>query len=314
MNNNRSSYIIGFDVASNKIDVFNSKNKSHETVTEDKYLDFFDSISTDMPDLVIMEATGSYSSYIAALLATKNIPHAIVNPQFVSHFARSGGPKAKTDKKDAKLLVEYAIAKNIQPQKPKEPEIVEFRQLLARRQQLVSIRADEKKRLQKTQSASVKDSIQSLIDYLNKEIKKIDNDLDKAVNESKPMTETNKILQSIPGVGNATSYTILAELPEIGTISNKACAALVGTAPFANDSGKFYGKRFVRGGRSAVRSSLYMAALSATRFNPVIKSFYKSLIAKGKPFKIAITACMRKLVVIMNSMVKKKQTFSQKFS
>ena len=237
----------------------------------------------------------------------------VVNPRQVRDFARATGQLAKTDSIDAAILAHYAQA--IRPQLRPLPDAVamELRALSARRRQLIEMIVMEKNHLATAAKAVAKD-ITEHIGGLEQKLQGVDTDIDGLIEQSPIWKEHEDILRSAPAIGPVTSRTLLAELPELGTLDRKQIASLVGLAPFNRDSGTLKGRRSIWGGRASVRCALYMAALVATRCNPVIGDFYKRLKAKGKPFKVALVACMHKLLTILNAMIKHKSRWSDTFS
>jgi transposase len=261
------------------------------------------------PTLIVLEATGGFETAAASALAGAGLPVAVVNPKQVRDFAKAMGILAKTDRIDARVLALFA--QRIRPQVralPSEDQR-DLAELLGRRSQLVTMRAQEQTRLATAQSVA-RDSLAEHIKWLDERIGKLDIELTHRLRTSSVWKVKADLLKPVPGVGKVTVFTLLSRLPELGTLSRRAIAALVGVAPFAADSGKRKGQRFVWGGRADVRSVLYMATLSAKRHNPLIKPFFERLIAAGKPFKLAMTACMRKLLTILNVMLKTNQPWN----
>jgi len=260
------------------------------------------------PELVVLEATGGLEMSVLAALALAGLPVAVVNPRQVRDFARAIGHLAKTDRLDAKCIAHFAAA--VQPALTPMPEAttLELELILARRRQMVSMLVAEKNRLSgltgPRRVARVVSSIERIVKALTKELEKLDDELKTKIQQSPLWNAKDKLLRSVPGVGTGTSRTLLLDLPELGTLDRKQIAALVGVAPFNRDSGKLRGRRAIWGGRASVRSMLYMASVTAARCNPVIRSFYERLIAAGKKGKVALTACMHKLLTILNAMVK----------
>jgi transposase len=255
------------------------------------------------PSLIVLEATGGYETAVTAALASVGLPVAVVNPRQVRDFARSLGRLAKTDRIDAAILAHFAEAIRPQVRQLPDEQTQELQGLLVRRRQLIEMLVAEKNRLPLTQSR-LKAGVQEHIQYLEQQLFELDQDIQQRLRQSPLWCEQDDLLRSVPGVGKVLSVTLLAELPELGKLNRKQIAALVGVAPFNRDSGQFRGQRAIWGGRAAVRSVLYMAALSAKRFNPVIRAFYDKLVAAGKPAKVALTACMRKLLTILNAMMR----------
>jgi len=261
--------------------------------------------------LVVMEATGGYQAAAAAALATAGFDVVVANPRKVRDHARSRGLLAKTDKLDAKMIADFA-ERNRPPVRALPDEKTRLLQaLMARRRQLLEMLTMEKNRLQQAPKALAK-QIQKHIRWLEKQLADLDDDLDEQVRQSDIWREKDDILRTAPGVGKATSHTLLADLPELGEVSGKRIASLVGVAPFNRDSGKLQGHRTIWGGRASVRNALYMATVSAIRCNPVIRKHYRHLRDAGKAGKVAIVACMRKLLVILNTMIKEHKPWDPK--
>jgi transposase len=258
--------------------------------------------------LVVMEPTGGLEAPLAAALTLEKIGVAIVNARQVRDYARATGKLAKTDKLDALVMAEFASVIKPQARKLRDEETEEIKAIVSRRRQLLEMLTMEKNRLAIARK-SLKPNILSHIEYLKKEIADWECDLRQRIEGSPIWCIKDNLLQSIPGVGKVLSATLLAELPELGELNRRQIAALVGVAPFNRDSGTMRGKRRVWGGRATVRAALYMATLVATRYNPVIKSFYQRLLAAGKAKKLAIVACMRRLLTIMNAILKTQKAW-----
>jgi transposase len=261
------------------------------------------------PALVVLEATGGLQMPLAAALATAGLPLAMVNPRQVRDFARAIGRLAKTDRLDAQVLAHFAEAVRPTPYPLPDAQTQELTALLTRRHQVVEMLTAEKNRLRSAREL-VHRRVQDHICWLEQELADLDDDLERTLRKSPLWREKDNLLRSVPGIGRVVSITLLADLPELGTLSRHQIAALVGVAPLNRDSGRFRGKRMVWGGRARVRAALYMAALTASRYNPIIKAFYHRLCEAGKARKVALTACMRKLLIILNSMVKHRQTWN----
>jgi transposase len=258
---------------------------------------------------IVLEATGGYETSLAAGLAAAGLPVAVVNPKRVRDFAKASGILAKTDRLDAKVLARFA-AVIVPPVRPLPDEAQrELAELLDRRMQLVSMRAQEKARLA-TVLPVARHDIREHITWLDARIARFERDLDARLRESEAWKEKVELLEAVPGVGKVTIFTLLARLPELGQLNRREVAALVGVAPFNDDSGKRRGQRYIRGGRCEVRGVLYMATLTARQWNPAIRQFFERLIAAGKPYKVAMTACMRKLLTIMNTLMKRKTAWT----
>jgi transposase len=256
-------------------------------------------------ELVVLEATGRYERLAASSIAAAGIPVAVVNTRQARDFAKAIGSLAKTDKIDAFVLARFARAVEPTPSVISDEEAQFLQALLARRRQILGMLVAENNRLQIAPGfAPLQKRIRAHIKWLEKELSRADFDLDEAIEASAAFKENEALLKSIPGVGPVLARTLLAELPELGKLTHKRLCALVGVAPFNRDSGQRSGKRGVWGGRAPVRAALYMGALVATRHNPVIKEFYERLLAVGKPKKVALVACMRKLFSILNALMR----------
>lgn len=255
------------------------------------------------PVLAVVEATGRLERVVLDGLAGAGIPTALVNPRRVRDFAKASGRLAKTDRLDAAVLAQFGQLMRPEPRPAPDAQTRELEGLLERRRQVVVMLTMEENRLGQAQGP-VREAIQRHIDWLKEEVEQYDAQLRERVDERPEWRERDDLLRSVPGVGPVLSLTLAAHLPELGSLDRKQIASLAGVAPFNRDSGTLRGKRTVWGGRSRVRQALYMAALSAARHNPVLRRFYHRLCAAGKAKKAALTACMRKLLVILNSMLK----------
>jgi transposase len=259
------------------------------------------------PSFVIMEATGGYESLLACFLADAKLPVSVVNPSQVRNFAKATGTRAKTDQIDASILARFGLKIRPDVRELKDAETKEISELLVRRRQLVDMLTMEKNRVKKPPKGNLAaSSLAKNIVCLKGLISELEDDLKAKIKKSGVWREKDDLLTSTPGIGQTTSMTLIACLPELGKLDRKKIAALVGVAPYNRDSGKKNGKRYIRGGRTEVRNVLYMATVAAIRFNEVIRVFYERLRKEGKAPKAAITACMRKLLTILNAMVKTK--------
>ena len=258
---------------------------------------------------LVMEATGRYELALAEAAYHKGIPVVIAKPLSVRRYAGAVEQLAKTDRLDAAIIAEYAavVKPRVTPKKSKN--LIAIKNLLARRRQLVNLRTQEMNRLQ-IMGKAFEVSCRRMIRAFDQEITRMEKQLVKRVESQAEWSEKQALLNSVPGVGNTLVYTLLADLPELGTLTNREISALVGVAPINRDSGKQRGKRRVQGGRASVRTVLYMATLSATQCNPVIKAFYRKLVSQGKHKKVALTACMRKFITILNTMVKNETAWA----
>ena len=253
--------------------------------------------------LLVVEATGRYEFALAEAAFNKNMPVCIAKPLSVRRFAGAVEQLAKTDKLDAAIIARYAAIIQPRPTPRKSKNLIAIRDLLARRRQVMQMRTQEMNRL-KIMGKAFEVSCKRLIKVFDTEIQRLEKKLNQYIEQQAEWSERREILKTAPGVGDTLAYTLLAEMPELGQLSNKQAASLVGVAPINRDSGKSRGKRRIQGGRANVRTILYMATLSATQCNPVIKAFYQKLVAQGKHKKVALTACMRKFITILNAMVR----------
>jgi transposase len=255
------------------------------------------------PQLIVLEATGSYQRAVVAELAAAGLPVAVVNPRQARDVAKATGPLAKTEALDARALAHFAEEVRPMPRPLPDAQADELRALLARRRQLVAMRTAEQNRLG-TAPSRLQMDIQAHITWLNTRLAALDNDLDTTLRTSPVWREREDLLRSVPGIGPVCARTLLRDLPELGTLSRHRLAALVGVAPLNRDSGTLRGSRTTWGGRAHVRATLNISTLVAGRYHPVLKAFYERLRAAGKAAKVALTACMRKLLTILNAMVK----------
>lgn len=301
---NKEQTCIGVDVSKESLDVaiHGVKNLMHVSNDEAGVQKIVRLAVKRNAALVCFEATGGYEVKLWMALTEAGLNPASSNPRMVRHFAQSAGRLAKTDAIDAHIIADYAYAMN--PRVTPFPETAELKEIASRRCQLQEILTAEKNRLHITRNRSLKEQIEAHITWLEEEMDKIDRDLKTGIKACPDWQEKDELLQSAPGVGEGLSTCLISQLPELGILDRRRIAALVGVAPLNRDSGHSHGKRRIWGGRSHVRAALYMATLSATRCNPAIRPLYLRLLEKGKTKKTAITACMRKLLIILNAMVK----------
>lgn len=305
---NNDSVVVGIDVSKDHLDVLLLPSESQKRVTNDEpgCAELLAWLISETPSRIVLESTGGLETLAAGILTAASLPVVIVNPRQVRDFAKACGVLAKTDALDAKIIARFAqvIQPEIRPLKDEMSQTLSA--LIARRRQLVDMQSAEKNR-QSSAPRATRKSIELHINWLEKQIDSVDDDISTFIQSSPIWKAKGDILTSVKGVGKVTASTLLAALPELGTIPRQKIASLVGVCPYNRDSGKFKGKRSIWGGRAAIRSVLYMATLTATRFNPVIKEFYERLTKVGKPHKVALTACMRRLLSILNSMIKNNQ-------
>lgn len=265
------------------------------------------------PTLIVLEATGGYETAVVAALAAAGLPAVVVNPRQIRDFAKATGQLAKNDRIDAHTLALFAarVQPKIRPLPDSDLQLLQA--LLTRRRQLIEMLTAERNRLAMS-PVPVRRGIAQHIRWLEQRLAEVNHDLDQAIHSSPIWRAKEDLLKSAPGVGPVLSRTLLADLPELGTLNRKQIAALVGVAPLACDSGKYRGRRIVWGGRAPVRAALYMSTLAATQYNPVIHSFYHRLLAAGKPKKVAMIACMRKLLTILNAMARTQTQWRNQIS
>lgn len=296
---------VGIDVSKSTLDISIIPSGESWTVANqgDDIAALVKRLSRLKPEIIVLEPTARLELPLAGALAAASLPVAVVNPRQVRDFARASGVLAKTDRIDAQVLARFgqAVAPEVRPLKDEQTQALNA--LMTRRRQLQQMLITEKNRLH-TAPAPVQKDIRAHITWLEKRLKDLDDDLDRTLRESSLWHEKDTLLQSVPGVGRVLSLSLLAQLPELGHLNRREIAALVGVAPFNCDSGTYRGRRRVWGGRSHLRSVLYMATLASIRHNPVIRDFYYRLCSAGKPPKVALTACMRKLLVILNAILK----------
>jgi len=299
---------VGIDVSKERLDVCSLPDGGTFSVANDRA--GIDELLARLlegvrPELVVLEATGKYERPAAVAVAAAGIAVAVVNPRQARDFAKAAGRLAKTDRIDAEVLARFAGAVGPRPSVLPDEEARVLQDILLRRRQLLEMMVAEKNRLQMA-SEAVARRIAAHVRWLEKELCRVDRELDEAVRESETWRANEELLRSVPGVGPVLARTLLAELPELGTLPRRRLCALVGVAPFNRDSGTFRGKRQVWGGRAPVRAALYMGALVATRHNPLIREFYERLLAAGKPKKVALVACMRKLLSLLNALMRNR--------
>ena len=309
-----SEIFVGIDVSKAQLDIALRPSGEKRSFANDKagIKTLVAWLAKLQPTLIVLEATGGYERLVLRALVSAELPAVMVNPRQVRDFAKATGQLAKTDMIDAAILAHFAQV--IRPQLRPLPDAVtlELRGLTARRRYFIETIGAENNRLEMA-SKTIRKSINDHVRTLERALERINKDLDRAIAHNPIWKDSEDRMRAVPGIGPVSSRTLLAELPELGTLDRKQIAALAGIAPFNRDSGSFKGRRSIWGGRAPVRCALYMATLVATTCNPVIRDFYKRLRAKGKLFKVALIACMRKLLTILNSMIKHKTRWSDTF-
>jgi len=304
-----SNAYVGIDVSKARLDVAERGGGVWQVENSAKGIDELVQQMAEMyPELIVVEATGGYQRNVVEALFHAGLCVAVVNPARVRQFARACGLLAKTDKLEAQVLAEFG--RRVQPRRyeGKTEAEKQLNALLVRRKQLEEMLKAEQNRL-RTISPSLRGSVERIVALLKEEKKRIDEQIQQLVKEQKAWQKETEILGSAPGVGPVTTATLLAELPELGKMDRKKIAALVGVAPMNYDSGKKRGYRKTKGGRADVRSVLYLSTLVATRYNPLIQTQYQHLLKRGKEKKVALTACMRKFLTILNAMIRDQQPF-----
>ena len=302
------TYYAGIDVAKDRLDVVLRPSGEYMEATNDErgIRSVVRRLRKEDVALAVLEATGGLEQPIAADLALAGVPVAIVNPRQVRDFAKATGKLAKTDRIDAAVLAHFAEAVKPQPRPLADEQVRELWALVLRRRQILAMTTAEANSRARTAPKAVRKRIEAHLRWLRKELARVDGELERAVKESLVWKERAALLMSVPGVGPTLSATLLAELPELEYLERRRLAALVGVAPLNRDSGTLRGIRTVWGGRSGVRTTLYMATLCAVRHNPAIREFYGRLVASGKPKKVALTACMRKLLTILAAILRNR--------
>ncbi len=307
--------VVGIDVGKEKLDVGLNGHQRVRVWANDEAgcAELGEWVVQQEAQLVVVEASGGYEATIVSELVERGQAVALVNPTRVRAFAKAEGLLAKTDKIDARLIARFGATMKPRAQARREQSQLALNHWVSRRRQLVFMLTAEKNRVQ-TAAKAIQADIRRHIEWLQAEIDSLEQQINQAIANHPTWRERARQIETVPGVGPVTASTLLADLPELGQLNRTKIAALVGVAPFNQDSGKQRRKRRIFGGRTSVRSVLYMATLSAIRHNPVIKAFYERLVAKGKLKKVALTACMRKLLVILNTMVKSGQDWDPPIS
>jgi transposase len=308
-----SSIVVGIDVAGNKLDLARSDSNQILTVANDDagIAAIVELLRPLRPAVIVIEATGGLERPLVQGLLEAQLPAAVVNPGNVRHLALGLGVIAKNDRIDAQVLVEFGRHAKLRLAEKRSKNQAELDALVSCRRQLAGARAQQANRRGATASHAARRSIDSVLKEFGKQIDSLDRQIRKLIESDDDFRDQDRVLRSAPGVGPVVSSTLIGELGELGRIDRQRISALVGVAPYDNDSGPRKGKRFIRGGRAQVRCVLYMAAITAIRCNPVIKAFAKRLQAAGKLPKVVITACMRKLVTFLNAMLRENKTWDQ---
>jgi transposase len=297
---------VGIDISAERLDVQVWPAEQRQSVVYDhagvtQLVGFLQPLK---PTRIVVEATGKLEIPLVAALAAAELPVVVINPRQIRDFARALGLLAKTDRIDAGVLARFAESVQPPPRVLPSEQQQALQELVNRQRQLVEIRAAESNRLRRTRTPAVRHNLQIHLAWLDKQVQDLDRQIRQLLTESPLWRHKDQLLQSVPGVGPKLSSVLVAHLPELGQLNRRQIASLVGLAPFNHDSGHWRGKRFIGGGRAKVRCTLYMSSLATAYHNPVIRTLRQRLEHQGKPFKVVLTACMRKLLIILNAMVK----------
>jgi transposase len=303
------SIYVGIDVSKDRLDVHVLPSGEAFAVARDgKGLnELIEQLGSVRPQLIAVEATGGFETIVAAALAGAHLPLAVVNPAQIRHFAQAVGKRAKTDPIDAAVIARFAEAVKPEPRELPDEAARLLSELVGRRAQVIEMLVAERQRERRASAVRVRKSLARHIAALEKELPEIDRDIDTMVRGSPVWRETEDLLISFPGVANTIARSVMADVPELGRLTRREIASLVGVAPFTRQSGRWKGKSMIAGGRPFARSAIFMAALSASRCNPVLREFYKRLLARGKPKMVALIAVARKVLTILNAMIRDKK-------
>ena len=305
MTKRNSAVNVGIDVGKKQLDVYLlERQRAFQVGNDEASIDkLVARLKRFNLQRIVIEATGRMEQAFARAAQARGLPVIVVSPLRIRRYAAAIGQLAKTDELDARLIARFAADLQPQAHPPADPETLKIKDLMIRRRQLTEMRTMEKNRL-KIMPAALHESIKRLIETLDREVMAIEKTLDQAVDRHAEWRHKRDLLTSMPGVGKTVAYTLLGDLPELGTLDRRQIAALTGVAPFNRDSGRMKGKRRIRGGRASTRTALFLSAMSAVRCNPDIKQFYERLVAAGKHRKVALTACIRKIVTALNAMLR----------
>lgn len=301
-----SPVFVGIDVSKDRLDVHLLPSGEAFAVCRDgQGLDHLTHrLREARPALIVLEATGGFEITVAAAVAGAGLPLAVVNPRQIRAFARAVGRLAKTDALDAEIIARFAERLRPQPRPLADDDARLLAELVARRRQLVAMIGMETNRQHQARGTRVRRSLTATLKTLRRQLAALDDEIDASTRRSPVWRATEDLLTSVPGIGNVTAHTLIADLPELGRLNRRRLAALVGVAPVNRDSGRLRGYRAITGGRTAVRNALFMATLAAVRWNPVIKAHFHHLVERGRPKKVALIACMRRLLGILNAIIR----------
>lgn len=305
---------IGIDISKDKLDAYRTRDDTHGIFANTKrgFQALLKWAGEERPACVVFEATGAYHGLMEQSLA-EHLPLVKVNPLQAKRFAQSQGARAKTDKADAKMLAQMGAALTLVPDQPRDKDYHEIRELQTARTGLIKAGTQAKNQLKQQRSNLLRTMTRARVRQIKTQIDKLDTEIRARIQACPERKRKIQIIESIPGIGPVLANTIVIEMPEIGTLTNKAAAALTGLAPYARQSGKWKGHAFIQGGRKPLRDALYMPALVAIRYNPDMKAKYKAMKIAGKPSKVAITAIMRKLIILVNSLIKDNRIWTENY-
>jgi transposase len=302
---------VGIDVSKDRLDVH--VRPAGQTLTVARDSEGLEQLTNELrdlaPALIVLEATGGFEITVAAALANAGLPLAVVNPRQIRDFARATGRLAKTDTLDAQVIALFAERIRPDSRPIADADSQTLAELIARRRQIVEMIGMETNRRRQARNPRVQRTLKATLETLEAQLAELDRDIDDTIKRSPVWRAADDLLTSVPGVGDVTAHTLIADLPELGQLDRRRIAALVGVAPINRDSGQMRGKRTIAGGRADVRNALYMAALSAVRWNPVISKQYRSFVERGRPKKVALVACMRRLLGILNAIIRTKTSW-----
>jgi transposase len=300
---------VGIDVSKDRLDVHVRPSGAAFAVPRDGkgVEELLDQLRTVAPTLIAVEATGGFETIVAAAIGGAQLPLVVVNPAQVRHYAQAVGKRAKTDPIDAEMIARFAEAVKPEPRQLPNDAARLLGEMVARRRQVVEMLVAERQREKRADNVRVRKSLVRHIKVLERELQDLTDDISGLIRGSPAWRETEDLLISVPGVAGKTSSSLLAEVPELGRLTRRQIASLVGVAPFSRESGRWKGKSMIAGGRAPARTAIYMAALSASHHNPVLRAFYRRLLAAGKPKMVALIAVARKLLVILNAMIRDKK-------
>ena len=303
--------VIGIDISKNSFDVhcFSDGSDQHIDYTSQNIQKTVEHLCNLKPQLIVMEATGGYEIPLAEQIQAAGLPLAVVNPKRVRDFAKAVGQTAKTDKIDARIIAKFGATLEPPTTHVLNENTRKISSLVARKRQLINMRTAEKNRMEHARDQFIGQSIRTVIEALNSQISSVEQQILDIMEQTSELKQKSDVIVSFPGIGKSTAASLVSGLPELGNINRRQIASLIGTAPINRDSGKFRGKRMTGGGRYEIRKQLYMPTLAAIRHNTIIRSYYQRLVSVGKNKMVAVVACMRKIIVILNSMIAKNQAW-----